>query len=68
MRWMYFGALSLAGLFTLMPGRRLNAALLAGEPALGWVAIAAGAGLVAVLWFGPSRGAKLALPFTRTTR
>ncbi len=68
MRWMYFGALGLAGLFTLLPGRRLNAALFPAEPGLGWLAIAAGLGFIAALWSGRAGMVKLALPFTRTTR
>lgn len=68
MRGMYFGALALAGLFTLVPGRRLNDVLFTDQPALGWLAIVAGAGLVAMLWAGRAGLAKLALPFAYWSR
>jgi uncharacterized membrane protein len=39
MRGLYWHALAIAGLFTLLPGRLLNAALFGAQPELGYVAI-----------------------------
>lgn len=39
MRALYWHALAIAGLFTLLPGRLLNAALFGARPELGYVAI-----------------------------
>ncbi len=50
MRWMYLGALVIAGAFTLTPGRRLHDALFAGAPPLAWVALAAVLLAVALAW------------------
>lgn len=56
MRNLWFGAMGLAGLMTLLPGRRMNSILFSGEDSLGWVAIALGfAGLV-LLWRGGMQG------------
>ncbi len=50
MQGLWFGAMGLAGLFTLMPGRVMNHALLGGAPAAGYGAVGAGLVLLAVLW------------------
>lgn len=56
MRGMTFGALGVAGLFTLVPGRTLNAVLFPGLPELGWAAVALGLALLALLaWRGSRR-------------
>lgn len=53
MRGMTLGALGIAGLFTLLPGRTLNAVLFTGRPELGWVALALGLGLLGgLVWRG----------------
>ncbi len=46
MRSLYWQAMGIAGLFTLLPGRTMNATLFPGAPELGWWAI--GAGLLAI--------------------
>ena len=48
MRSLYWQALGIAGLFTLIPGRTLNEALFPAAPQAGWVAIALG--LAALGW------------------
>jgi hypothetical protein len=56
MRGLYWQALGIAGLFTLMPGRAINRALFPATPDAGWIVIAAGgAGLLAVWLRGRRR-------------
>ena len=50
MRQVWFGALGLAGLFTLVPGRLMHAVLLGGDAVAGWAALAVGLGGLALLW------------------
>ena len=51
-----FGALGLAGLFTFIPGRRMNQ-IVFGEPSqMGWIIVAAGAAALATLWWWQRRG------------
>jgi len=50
MRSVWFGAVGLAGLFTLLPGRTLNRALFGEPSAAGLVAIAIGVSILALLW------------------
>lgn len=50
MRSMAFWSLGIAGAFTLMPGRRMNAVFFADTPELGYVAIAVLIGGLALLW------------------
>lgn len=55
MRGMTLGAIGIAGLFTLIPGRTLNAVLFAGRPELGWVVLVLGLGLLGGLAWRGSR-------------
>lgn len=48
-----FGALGVAGLLTLLPGRSLNAAFFPATPQAGWLAIAVGLAMLAVLAWLP---------------
>ena len=50
MRSVWFGAVGLAGLFTLLPGRTLNRALFGEPSAAGLGVIAVGAAILALLW------------------
>ena len=46
----WFGAMGFAGVFTLLPGRRLNQMLFGASEHLGWAAIALGLCGLAFLW------------------
>jgi uncharacterized membrane protein len=50
MQSVWFGAVGLAGLFTLMPGRTLNRALFGEPSAAGFLAMAIGGAILALLW------------------
>lgn len=50
MQSVWFGAMGLAGLFTLAPGRILNRAVFGERMELGWIAIAVGGAALAILW------------------
>lgn len=50
MQSVWFGAMGLAGLFTLLPGRTMNRILFDGRMDLGWIAIGAGLVALAILW------------------
>lgn len=50
MQSVWFGAMGLAGLFTLLPGRTMNRIVFGDATALGWLAIAVGLAALAVLW------------------
>lgn len=50
MQSVWFGAMGLAGLFTLAPGRILNQIVFGERMTLGWIAIAVGCAGLAVLW------------------
>lgn len=70
MTQLYVGALGVAGAFTLLPGRRMNAVLFGGES---WAGFALGAAVLALvclaLWRAQPRPAPAAqnpLPFART--
>ncbi|MBQ2260327.1 MAG: DUF2306 domain-containing protein [Loktanella sp.] len=49
MRQIWFWALGLAGMFTLLPGRIMNEVLLGGGTSAGWLALATGLGLLVFL-------------------
>ncbi|ROT98000.1 DUF2306 domain-containing protein [Histidinibacterium lentulum] len=58
MRGMSLGALGIAGLFTLVPGRTMSAVFFPGHPQLAWVALGLGlAVLGALAWRGSRRRA-----------
>jgi hypothetical protein len=59
---MRFGALGLAGLFTLLPGRRLNGALFPAEPGPAWAAIALGGAFLPCLGSRLRQGPSWAFP------
>lgn len=73
MRWMYLGALAVAGAFTFMPGRRLNAVLFQDTPHLAWPALGLVLLAVVLAWRrvpghrAPARP-KRGLPFAPTLR
>ncbi|MEL6645340.1 MAG: DUF2306 domain-containing protein [Pseudomonadota bacterium] len=48
MRGLYFGALLITGLFTVMPGRALNRALFPETPEFGWIFVTLGT--LALIW------------------
>ncbi len=50
MQNLWFGAMGLAGLMTLLPGRRMNEVLFSGDEHLGWIAIAVGLMGLILLW------------------
>jgi len=50
MQSVFFGALGLAGLFTLLPGRTMNRALFGESSDLGFPVVAAGAILLVTFW------------------
>jgi len=50
MRWMYLGALAVAGAFTFMPGRRLHAVLFQDTPHLAWPALVLVLLAVVLVW------------------
>jgi hypothetical protein len=60
MRGMTLGALGIAGLFTLLPGRTLNAVFFADRPEMGWAALALGLGVLAGLAWRGSRSRAVA--------
>jgi uncharacterized membrane protein len=68
MRWMYLGALAFAGAFTPTPGRRLNAALFADAPHLGWLALGLVVLAVVLAWRRVPPPPKTPLPFAPPVR
>jgi uncharacterized membrane protein len=52
----WFGAVGLAGLFTLLPGRTLNRAVFSEPSAAGFLAIAIGVAILAPMWHLRPRG------------
>jgi uncharacterized membrane protein len=72
MRWMYLGALAIAGAFTLTPERRLNAVLFGDTPHLAWAALALVVAAGVIAWRRvppvPGRPPKKGLPFIPPVR
>lgn len=62
MRAVFFGALGLAGLFTLVPGRTLNRMAFPDAPEAGWAAIGLIGTALALLWWRDRRVAVSAVP------
>lgn len=58
MRGLYWQALIIAGMFTLLPGRTLNTLLFPGQPSAGFVAIGVIVGGLALRWWAGRRGAR----------
>ena len=56
MRWTWFGAMGLAGLLTLLPGRTINEALFGGTSQAGLLAAGLGLAGLALLWRRPTPG------------
>lgn len=55
MRALYAQALIVPGVFTFLPGRRMNALLGSGDDmAVFWVALAGGLAVMALIWFHPA--------------
>jgi uncharacterized membrane protein len=62
MRALYAQALIIPGVFTFLPGRRMNAQFGAGDDmAVFWVALALGAAVMALIWFHPTLSRAVAL-------
>lgn len=55
MRALYVQSLGIAGLFTLLPGRKMNAVLFGDRPELGWAVIAIGGAWIAWMSLRPKR-------------
>ncbi len=58
MRGLYWQALIIAGMFTLLPGRTLNTLLFPGQPSAGLVAIGVIAGGLALRWWAGRRATR----------
>lgn len=51
-----FGALGLAGLFSFVPGRRMNEIVLDAPSQMGWIVVGCGFVVLAALWWRQRRG------------